>query len=126
MLCRVSDHDDLLGDVFAERLAARAAALLPLGTLNADAAPEDPAAVEALAELAARLRDTYPYNDARYAGQMLKPPVPVAWAAYATAMLLNPNNHALDGGPATAAMEKEVVEQLADMLARRRRRGSGT
>ncbi len=116
MLCRVSDHDDLLGDVFAERLAARAAALLPLGTLNADAAPEDPAAAEALGDLAARLRDTYPYNDAHYAGQMLKPPVPVAWAAYATAMLLNPNNHALDGGPATAAMEKEVVEQLADML----------
>jgi glutamate/tyrosine decarboxylase-like PLP-dependent enzyme len=118
MLCRVSDHDDLLGDVFAERLAARAAALLPLGTLNDDAgaAPQDPAAVEALGELAARLRDTYPYNDAHYAGQMLKPPVPVAWAAYATAMLLNPNNHALDGGPATAAMEKEVVEQLADML----------
>jgi glutamate/tyrosine decarboxylase-like PLP-dependent enzyme len=112
----VSDHDDLLGDVFADRLAARAAALLPLGTLNADAAPEDPAAVAALGELAARLRDTYPYNDARYAGQMLKPPVPVAWAAYATAMLLNPNNHALDGGPATAAMEKEVVEQIADML----------
>lgn len=116
MLCRVSDHDDLLGDVFAERLAARAAALLPLGTLNADAAPEDPAAAEALGELAARLRDTYPYNDAHYAGQMLKPPVPVAWAAYATAMLLNPNNHALDGGPATAAMEKEVVKELADML----------
>lgn len=112
----MSDHDDLLGDVFAERLAARAAALLPLGTLNADVAPEDPAAVEALGELAARLRDTYPYNDAHYAGQMLKPPVPVAWAAYATAMLLNPNSHALDGGPATAAMEKEVVEQLADML----------
>ena len=32
---------------------------------------------------------------------MLKPPHPVAWAAYATTMLLNPNNHALDGGPAT-------------------------
>ena len=37
---------------------------------------------------------------------MLKPPAAVAWAAYATTMLLNPNNHALDGGPATAAMEK--------------------
>jgi glutamate/tyrosine decarboxylase-like PLP-dependent enzyme len=31
-------------------------------------------------------------------------------------MLINPNNHALDGGPATAQMEKEVVARLADMF----------
>ena len=31
-------------------------------------------------------------------------------------MLINPNNHALDGGPATAQMEKEVVAQLAAMF----------
>src|SRR4051794_34480945 len=47
---------------------------------------------------------------------MLKPPAAIAWAAYATAMLLNPNNHALDGGPATAAMEKEAVAALAGMF----------
>ena len=100
----------------AARLSERAAALLPLGTLTADAAPADPAAAAALAELAERLRNTYPYPDPEYAGQMLKPPAPVAWAAYATAMLLNPNNHALDGGPATAEMEREAVDALGDML----------
>jgi glutamate/tyrosine decarboxylase-like PLP-dependent enzyme len=47
---------------------------------------------------------------------MLKPPHPVAWAAYAAAMLLNPNNHALDGGPATSVMEKEAVAELAAMF----------
>jgi glutamate/tyrosine decarboxylase-like PLP-dependent enzyme len=31
-------------------------------------------------------------------------------------MLLNPNNHALDGGPATAEMEREAVEALRVML----------
>src|SRR3954468_15355603 len=31
-------------------------------------------------------------------------------------MLLNPNNHALDGGPATAEMEREAVAQLAAMF----------
>jgi glutamate/tyrosine decarboxylase-like PLP-dependent enzyme len=31
-------------------------------------------------------------------------------------MLVNPNNHALDGGPATARMEKEAVAQLAQMF----------
>src|SRR3982750_3588120 len=36
--------------------------------------------------------------------------------AYATAMLLNPNNHALDGGPATAEMEKDAVAQIAAMF----------
>jgi glutamate/tyrosine decarboxylase-like PLP-dependent enzyme len=112
----VEPQDVRLPDAAAARLSARAAELLGLGTLTADAAPEDPAAVAALGELADRLRNTYPYPDPEYAGQMLKPPAPVAWAAYATAMLLNPNNHALDGGPATAAMEREAVEQLADML----------
>ncbi len=47
---------------------------------------------------------------------MLKPPHPAAVVGYVAAMLINPNNHALDGGPATAAMEKEVVGQLAGMF----------
>jgi glutamate/tyrosine decarboxylase-like PLP-dependent enzyme len=64
----------------------------------------------------ARLRDNYPFFHPRYAGQMLKPPHPVAVVGYLTAMLINPNNHALDGGPATAAMEREVVSDLARMF----------
>jgi glutamate/tyrosine decarboxylase-like PLP-dependent enzyme len=64
----------------------------------------------------ARLRDNYPFFHPRYAGQMLKPPHPVAVVGYLAAMLINPNNHALDGGPATAAMEKEVVADLAAMF----------
>ena len=63
-----------------------------------------------------RLQDNYPFQHPRYAGQMLKPPHPVAVAAYAATMLINPNNHALDGGPATAALEKDVVAQLATMF----------
>src|SRR5216684_398007 len=35
--------------------------------------------------------------------------------AYALAMSINPNNHALDGGRATSAMEKEAVTDLAGM-----------
>ncbi|MGB3545061.1 aminotransferase class I/II-fold pyridoxal phosphate-dependent enzyme, partial [Rubrivirga sp.] len=58
----------------------------------------------------------YPFGHPRYAGQMLKPPHPVALAAYAAAARINPNNHALDGGPPTSEMEKEVVEDLAAML----------
>jgi glutamate/tyrosine decarboxylase-like PLP-dependent enzyme len=65
---------------------------------------------------AGRLRDNYPYFHPSYAGQMLKPPHPAAVAGYLAAMLINPNNHALDGGPATSAMEKEVVAQLAAMF----------
>src|SRR5215472_5520868 len=70
----------------------------------------------AFAAFAGRLRENYPYFHPRYAGQMLKPPHPAAVAGYLTAMLINPNNHALDGGPATAQMEKEAVAQLATML----------
>jgi glutamate/tyrosine decarboxylase-like PLP-dependent enzyme len=67
-------------------------------------------------EFAARLRDNYPFFHPAYAGQMMKPPHPAAIVGYLTAMLVNPNNHALDGGPATAAMEKEVVSELATMF----------
>lgn len=63
-----------------------------------------------------RLADHYPFFHPRYAGQMLKPPHPVAVAGYLAAMLINPNNHALDGGPGTSALEIEVVEQLREMF----------
>jgi glutamate/tyrosine decarboxylase-like PLP-dependent enzyme len=71
----------------------------------------------AWAEYTRRMRDdNYPFFHPRYAGQMLKPPHPVAVAGYLAAMTINPNNHALDGGPATGAMEKEVVRELAAMF----------
>ena len=70
----------------------------------------------AAAELHERLRDNYPFFHPRYVGQMLKPPHPAAIVGYVSAMLINPNNHALDGGPATARMEKEVVASLAAMF----------
>jgi len=67
-------------------------------------------------ELTTRLQDNFPFGHPRYVGQMLKPPHPAAVLGYVTAMLINPNAHALDGGPATAQMEKEVVAQLAAMF----------
>jgi glutamate/tyrosine decarboxylase-like PLP-dependent enzyme len=70
----------------------------------------------AFSDFTARLGDNYPFFHPSYAGQMLKPPHPAAVAGYLTAMLINPNNHALDGGPATARMEKEAVAQLAAMF----------
>jgi glutamate/tyrosine decarboxylase-like PLP-dependent enzyme len=63
-----------------------------------------------------RLRENYPFFHPHYVGQMLKPPHPAAVIGYVSAMLINPNNHALDGGPATARMEKEAVAQLAAMF----------
>ena len=72
---------------------------------------------DVLTATAERLRDNYPYFHPLYAGQMLKPPHPIAQLAYSLAMAINPNNHALDGGRATSAMEKEAVEQLASMFA---------
>jgi tyrosine decarboxylase/aspartate 1-decarboxylase len=69
-----------------------------------------------LDEVASRLHDNFPYFHPLYAGQMLKPPHPVARLAYALAMWINPNNHALDGGRASSAMEKEAVAELARRL----------
>jgi tyrosine decarboxylase / aspartate 1-decarboxylase len=67
-------------------------------------------------EVALRLRDNYPYFHPLYAGQMLKPPHPIARAAYALATWINPNNHALDGGRASSAMEKEAVAEIAALF----------
>jgi glutamate/tyrosine decarboxylase-like PLP-dependent enzyme len=112
----VESKDVRLPDDLAKRLRSRIEELGPLGSLLADTADIGPEGRAALAELAERLTNTYPVPDPHYAGQMLKPPAPVAWAAYAAAMLLNPNNHALDGGPATASMEREAVTDLAAMF----------
>jgi tyrosine decarboxylase / aspartate 1-decarboxylase len=71
---------------------------------------------EVLASTAERLQDNYPYFHPMYAGQMLKPPHPVARSAYALAQWINPNNHALDGGRASSAMEKEAVAEIARMF----------
>ena len=67
-------------------------------------------------EVATRMHGNYPYFHPQYAGQMLKPPHPIARAAYALATWINPNNHALDGGRASSQMEKEAVAQIAAMF----------
>jgi tyrosine decarboxylase / aspartate 1-decarboxylase len=69
-----------------------------------------------LEKTAERLADNYPYFHPLYAGQMLKPPHPIARLAYMLAMYINPNNHALDGGRASSQMEKEAVSELAAMF----------
>ena len=72
--------------------------------------------VEAVSEVlqlvAERMQNNYPYYHPRYAGQMLKPPHPVARLAYALSLWVNPNNHALDGGRASSPMEKECIVDL--------------
>src|SRR5260370_42614463 len=59
---------------------------------------------EILRATAERLKDNYPYFHPLYAGQMLKPPHPVARPAYPLALWINPNNHALAGARAPPAM----------------------
>ncbi|MGH8414857.1 MAG: pyridoxal phosphate-dependent decarboxylase family protein [Gammaproteobacteria bacterium] len=71
---------------------------------------------QVLNEVAYRLQDNFPYPHPLYAGQMLKPPHPVARLAYMLALYINPNNHALDGGRASSAMEKEAVASIAKMF----------
>jgi glutamate/tyrosine decarboxylase-like PLP-dependent enzyme len=71
---------------------------------------------EVLTEVALRMRNNYPYHHPRYAGQMLKPPHRIARLAYALSLWINPNNHALDGGIASSAMEQECVAALGKML----------
>lgn len=83
---------------------------------SADAHFDSQALTAVLQRTAERLQDNYPYFHPLYAGQMLKPPHPVARLAYMLALYINPNNHALDGGRASSAMEKEAVAGIARMF----------
>ena len=105
------------------RMLAQAEAIIEawegrFGPLERHAASEpDPARLaDAWARFGDRMADHYPFFHPRFAGQMLKPPHAVAAAGYLAAMLVNPNNHALDGGPGTSALEVEVVEELRAMF----------
>jgi tyrosine decarboxylase / aspartate 1-decarboxylase len=85
--------------------------------LPSEEAPYDEARLRAvMLAVADRMRDNFPYTHPLYAGQMLKPPHAVARLAYALAQSVNPNNHALDGGRASSAMEKELIPKLGAML----------
>jgi tyrosine decarboxylase / aspartate 1-decarboxylase len=106
------DHDSL--GLLVEALRSLDAGFAELPAL---AIQHDPKKLRsALLAAAERLRDNYPYHHPLYVGQMLKPPHPIARLAYALAMFLNPNNHALDGGRASSAMEKEAVAAIARMF----------
>lgn len=73
------------------------------------------AAAAVLDQVARRMHDNYPYYHPLYAGQMLKPPHAIARMAYALSLWVNPNNHALDGGKASSAFEKECIVELGEM-----------
>jgi len=94
-----------------ERLAAGYDDLPPFA-----ASFDTDAAARVLDSVAIRMRDNYPYFHPLYAGQMLKPPHPVARIAYALSLWVNPNNHALDGGRASSAMEKECIVDLGRLF----------
>ncbi len=84
---------------------------------NLETSVDSTAIATVLEETAQRLQNNFPYPHPLYAGQMLKPPHPVARLAYAMSLWINPNNHALDGGRASSIMEKEAVAEIAGMFA---------
>jgi glutamate/tyrosine decarboxylase-like PLP-dependent enzyme len=106
---------DLASDLYCHAARTLEAEFAKLPEFAAAAGDADRMAA-VLETLAHRLGDNYPYFHPLYAGQMLKPPHPVAAAAYALAMTINPNNHARDGGRASSAMEMEAVREIAGMF----------
>ena len=89
---------------------------LPSYASSLDDPQKRAAMADVLEQAADRMADNYPYFHPLYAGQMLKPPHPIARAAYAMAMSINPNNHARDGGRASSQMEMEAVAEIAQMF----------
>jgi tyrosine decarboxylase / aspartate 1-decarboxylase len=118
----LSVHFQQMSDDLALRLLIEAQPRLDasFSHLPGSAEAVAPGAMDAMAgimnEVVERMADNYPYFHPLYAGQMLKPPHPLARAAYALAMSINPNNHALDGGRASSRMEMEAVREIAKMF----------
>jgi glutamate/tyrosine decarboxylase-like PLP-dependent enzyme len=116
----MSDHSGFRFDSGTLALLHDALGRMEQGFSSLPAIEDDGADQEAmrrvLLEVAERMQDNYPYFHPLYAGQMLKPPHPVARLAYSLAMYVNPNNHALDGGRASSRMEKDAVAELARMF----------
>jgi glutamate/tyrosine decarboxylase-like PLP-dependent enzyme len=100
----------------ATELLEQQFAALPAAGPAFESAADPESMARILEGVARRLGDNYPYFHPLYAGQMLKPPHPVARAAYALAMTINPNNHARDGGRASSEMEIEAVAQIAGIF----------
>jgi tyrosine decarboxylase/aspartate 1-decarboxylase len=71
---------------------------------------------QVMMQVAEIMQDNYPYFHPYYAGQMLKPPHPIARLAYMLSLWINPNNHALDGGRASSRLEKEAVGEIASLF----------
>lgn len=112
----ISSTDEVFNkrDSTADGNAQSNAALITV--LDLQITPSDIEIRETLLELADKLKGNYPFHSPAYAGQMLKPPHELAWAAQALTMLINPNNHALDGGPPTSEMEKEIIPKFGSMF----------
>jgi tyrosine decarboxylase/aspartate 1-decarboxylase len=106
-------HDPAV-DLLAESLSILQKKFGELTTIPSSDSISDMRAV--LEQATERMSDNYPYFHPLYAGQMLKPPHPIARAAYGMAMWLNPNNHARDGGRASSEMEIEAVREIAAMF----------
>jgi len=70
----------------------------------------------ALEDLLSRLERNAPFFHPRYAAQMIKDPSIPAVVGYLATQLINPNNHAYEGGPATTDMEIEVVRDLLGLV----------
>jgi glutamate/tyrosine decarboxylase-like PLP-dependent enzyme len=116
----VENSSTLILDKDTLRILRDALDKLESGFLNLPPAtaptPDMQSMERVLLEVAERMQDNYPYFHPLYAGQMLKPPHPVARIAAMLAMWINPNNHALDGGRASSRMEKEAVSEIAAMF----------
>jgi tyrosine decarboxylase / aspartate 1-decarboxylase len=113
---RVSMPHDPVPEMLRRATDSLEAEFAGLPEYGAETGTDLAAMTDVLETVAHRLGDNYPYFHPLYAGQMLKPPHPVARAAYALAMKVNPNNHARDGGRASSDMEIEAVRGIAGMF----------
>lgn len=116
----VFKHDPLAQEALSGLVAglsdleAQAQALWPSFERSALMQGLEPAHV--LSQLSERLGHNQPYMHPLYAAHMLKPPHPTAWAAWAMASWINPNNQCREASEPTTQMELEAIKALRAMF----------
>lgn len=68
------------------------------------------------AELSNKMKNSVPFFSQRYQGHMLWDTLMAGSLGYMTAILYNQNNVATEASPVTSVLEKEVGEQLCELL----------
>ena len=71
---------------------------------------------DVMMDVADIMKDNYPYFHPLYAGQMLKPPHPIARIAYMLSLWINPKNGVIEAVPRHSEIKEPLAKRILKNL----------